>query len=76
MRVKNRIGDRINRYMLECKLMQCALRIVLVIELIDTCWNVNKFSDVELTLEYVELIDTCWNVNLDLRPKIFLVDEN
>ena len=34
-----------------------------VLELIDTCWNVNQLITIDNIAGYIELIDTCWNVN-------------
>ena len=35
-----------------------------VLELIDTCWDVNKNSCNVSVPQSTELIDTCWDVNL------------
>ena len=54
---------RINRYMLECKYGNSGNSTGDLVELIDTCWNVN-IADEEISDELAsELIDTCWNVN-------------
>ena len=37
-------------------------------ELIDTCWDVNKEDTKEIFNRIIELIDTCWDVNADTVP--------
>ena len=39
-----KISTRINRYIMECKLISISLLVNLVFELIDTLWNVNLFK--------------------------------
>ena len=49
--------------MLECKCIRLRKGEILMAELIDTCWNVNK-EEYKINIEeFIELIDTCWNVN-------------
>ena len=35
-----------------------------MLELIDTCWDVNLGRTVTLRVDRKELIDTCWDVNI------------
>ena len=35
-----------------------------MIELIDTCWDVNRIHEYGRDTSNVELIDTCWDVNI------------
>ena len=56
--------ERINRYMLECKLKKRYAVHMIYTELIDTCWNVNPQTNLCGCYEVSELIDTCWNVNV------------
>ena len=58
---------RINRYIMECKLIWIALFAFGCTELIDTLWNVNmKFFTLFICL-VLELIDTLWNVNIAIN---------
>ena len=49
--------------MLECKFQLDIAYELNRIELIDTCWNVNKDWECLEAIAKKELIDTCWNVN-------------
>ena len=55
---------RINRYMLECKCIPASFLLRGMMELIDTCWNLNFLFILSVSLAGYELIDTCWNVNM------------
>ncbi len=59
------VTDRINRYIMECKLSKffsCPVKPHL--ELIDTLWNVNCSLLSRTEIRHIELIDTLWNVNI------------
>ena len=51
--------------MLGCKLKNGRLRTGLMLELIDTCWDVNYKYNFMSADANNELIDTCWDVNKD-----------
>ena len=48
---------------MECKFAVVPKFFTVVIELIDTLWNVNKFGTFYFFMLTGELIDTLWNVN-------------
>ena len=56
-------GERINRYIMECKCIVYTYSRKINSELIDTLWNVNKTVMERLGHKDIELIDTLWNVN-------------
>ena len=53
----------INRYMLGCKSKLIDIINDYDLELIDTCWDVNKLEMITGQGNNAELIDTCWDVN-------------
>ena len=55
---------RINRYMLGCKYHIAKPLLCDFLELIDTCWDVNKSERPHKMATCTELIDTCWDVNM------------
>ncbi len=68
--------ERINRYMLECKLKKrCAVHMIYT-ELIDTCWNVNSIGTSLALIFSTELIDTCWDVNINITLSEKSINEN
>ena len=44
----------------------------MLVELIDTLWNVNKTDGFYLNIPDTELIDTLWNVNLTSKQAEYL----
>ena len=44
-------------------MMSCRNNIKLILELIETLWNVNIFSPCQACIAVNELIETLWNVN-------------
>ena len=50
--------------MVECEYSSTYLSTVSQWVLIDTWWNVNKYTEDDLVYDGVVLIDTWWNVNL------------
>ena len=54
---------RINRYIMECKLIKGLSTLNFIYELIDTLWNVNSINITNVNISPFELIDTLWNVN-------------
>ena len=50
---------------MECKFKAFRSIVFLVLELIDTLWNVNKYYSQKYTKNTPELIDTLWNVNFN-----------
>ena len=50
--------------MLECKSPCSFIKHKNLLELIDTCWNVNTVDALSSDVTCTELIDTCWNVNV------------
>ena len=54
---------RINRYIMECKLVILNHSVFIKVELIDTLWNVNSVVPLVFWMVITELIDTLWNVN-------------
>ena len=49
--------------MLGCKYIIGLLGSVVMVELIDTCWDVNYSIPSAVDADLKELIDTCWDVN-------------
>ena len=56
-------SQRINRYIMECKLVKEPAQKAWELELIDTLWNVNIRDEGTVQDIADELIDTLWNVN-------------
>ena len=63
MDIKHIQNTRINRYIMECKLISYKIPPEHLCELIDTLWNVNFLRVLLLRSWSDELIDTLWNVN-------------
>ena len=57
---------RINRYIMECKFSKKYRLTPVLLELIDTLWNVNTNIMYKKEDIHTELIDTLWNVNMKL----------
>ena len=49
---------------MECKFVTISNKGEILIELIETLWNVNTISNALFTTSGIELIETLWNVNL------------
>ena len=53
--------------------------VIMWLELIDTCWDVNVDFKANISFSGGELIDTCWDVNLNVimnctMVTIYLID--
>ena len=55
----------INRYIVGCKQSMTERLLYMLLELIDTQWDVNTPKKLEIYFDRKELIDTQWDVNLD-----------
>ena len=64
MPYRSSISFRINRYIMECKFSSGSTCFGILIELIDTLWNVNILGANPEASWVIELIDTLWNVNI------------
>ena len=65
-----RLTDGINRNIVECKFHLALSRLLRILELIETLWNVNSFKIVTQAELCAELIETLWNVNVERKATI------
>ena len=64
-----RSSKSINRNILECKVQRDRIRIMSVLVLIETYWNVKKFFGGFFSIRRHVLIETYWNVKETLSTK-------